>query len=257
MAQQSLVARVETALRQQDSRRSRHDGADGRRAGRSGRSDAAADADDRHRDHAHGRARAEAADRERHRTTRSGRSTSTRSIAPTFRRRPIDVEGAVRTALAAAHRPADRAQQLRNQQRAAQVAAQLVAARRRRRVTYGAAGLGGTQWTPSAERVSTASRNGILFDGGYTTRSRRSSAATIRTGSSRSTSAIRSAATRPSAGGAHAIADSAEPGADSRHRADGRDRSHQRRAAGDQQHRRRWPPRAPRASCRSGGSTPR
>ena len=59
-----------------------------------------------------------------------------------------------------------------------------------------------------------------------------------------------------SAGRAHRLADSAEPGADSRHRADGRDRSHQRGASGDERAE-GWRPHATRASCRSAGSTPR
>ena len=59
------------------------------------------------------------------------------------------------------------------------------------------------------------------------------------------------------AGRPHATADSAEPGADSRDRADGRDRSDQRRAAGHQHHRSAGGGARRRATCRSAGSTPR
>ena len=56
--QQSLALASKLLSRQQDSRRSRHDGADGCRAGRSRRGDAPAGAHDGDRDDAHGRARA-------------------------------------------------------------------------------------------------------------------------------------------------------------------------------------------------------
>ena len=131
VAQAVARARVEAALGQQDSRRSRHDGADGRRAGRSGRGDAPAGADDRDRDDAHGRALAQAADRERHersalvaahRADRSARLSD--RVDRRRRRRPVGAS--------AAHRSADRAQRLRGEQRAAEIAARSVAARRRR-----------------------------------------------------------------------------------------------------------------------------
>ena len=131
VAQPVARARVEAALGQQDSRRSRHDGADGRRAGRSRRSDAAAGADDCDRDDAHGGALAQAADRERHERSAVGAAhradRSARLSDRVDRRRRRGAVGA-----SAAHRSADRAQRVRGEQRAAQIAARSVAARRRR-----------------------------------------------------------------------------------------------------------------------------
>ena len=177
---------------------------------------------------------------------------------PDFQTVSIDVEGAVRSAL----QQRTDLQIARNAFEANNV---LLKSQRDQSlpdvdalVTYGASGLGGVQWNLHRHRDSISSRNGILVDGGYNN--------ALSTLFNRDYPELAVCAQRQlsdrrqrrrGAGGAHAAADSAEPGADSRERADGRHRSDQRGAAGDQQHRRRSRRRARRASCRSGGSTPR